>query len=649
MSLSLQDQKRLERKAKMLLMEKEIPQPKMDIVRSLLKNTSIDAEERYNAIIDLVKNCEDKKKRPAEDYQKRIEVKKEKKPVVKTQRKVSSKSVLSNGPTMSSVFVNRIFDKYKHLKLFKKRYLIKANNVFKIAFKKRLIPTKSLYRAVKLIISGQEKIMSRLPVIMDEILKDELIEDPIVYNYLKIMAAWLQQLPLITINFLESKWMDCKGFEREFKAYIIYFIQFMEMDTTTKERIIMIVEKKLREMTDLKKDDAGAEFDEKQNLEREKKIYDFMMTFRSYLPEYEIHIGLIDRELQKQFGIDTIKSLLLYIYEALIMKHETDIYEIKEYYSIKSLEINTLKWACSDEELRQVGKDDESKVRKYRERLKSELEPLEDIHKYIGLKVGGFDILSKAFDDQWKIINKRRQEYGHVFEENFFQFIDECLCHFSDIFVPFLDGSELELISPEGVQYFQPLFTKSYFENIVIKLNDILGDLTTYRINNPSTPITRDEARNVMKGTLSTFQDVKNFLNRIGDIFYDIAEELHNLEMLHIKWISIDKKDVSQIYKSADKLKIYTNSETGLAEENPAPVPLPFFNCRVGKLEMHSNIVRLHSGKHIWSESARDNVYKIITAFCYQMAYECYEERAFNALAHRKEIKHKLNELVGRL
>ena len=79
MALSAQEQKRLERKAKLFLMDKDIPPAKLEVVRSLMNNDSLENEEKYNVIIDLIKNCPDKK-RPALDESKKVEAKKPKKP-----------------------------------------------------------------------------------------------------------------------------------------------------------------------------------------------------------------------------------------------------------------------------------------------------------------------------------------------------------------------------------------------------------------------------------------------------------------------------------------------------------------------------------------------------------------------------------------
>ena len=261
------------------------------------------------------------------------------------------------------------------------------------------------------------------------------------------------------------------------------------------------------------------------------------------------------------------------------------------------------------------------------------------------MKVDGMDLLTKAFDDQWKIINKRRQDYGNLFEENFFLFIDECINYFFNILIPFLDGTLLNMTDSSGRTYTSSIFTTGYFETKKSKFNDLLNDLIIYRTNNPSSIITREEARKIMSGQLSTMADINNFLNRIGDLFYDIASELHRLERLHSEWIKQDKpKQKFPVYKPITKNAIPIEEET-----NTSFRPFPFYDCRIRKGENNSPYINLFKDKVILGDSIKESVIKFIIAFSYQTAYECYNETLYNELAHRKDIKNKIKELIGRI
>ena len=53
--------KTLERRAKAMLLSKDIPSGKMKVVRALLNNDSVEPAEKYGAIIDLIKEYPERK------------------------------------------------------------------------------------------------------------------------------------------------------------------------------------------------------------------------------------------------------------------------------------------------------------------------------------------------------------------------------------------------------------------------------------------------------------------------------------------------------------------------------------------------------------------------------------------------------------
>ena len=61
------DPKRVERRARAMLISKDIPTQKMDVVRSLMNNDSLETFEKYSAIIDLVQSCPEKKVKRYDD------------------------------------------------------------------------------------------------------------------------------------------------------------------------------------------------------------------------------------------------------------------------------------------------------------------------------------------------------------------------------------------------------------------------------------------------------------------------------------------------------------------------------------------------------------------------------------------------------
>ncbi|MDY6969732.1 MAG: hypothetical protein SVR08_13890, partial [Spirochaetota bacterium] len=238
------DTRKLERRAKALLLNKNIPSSKMEIVRSLMKNTDIPAQERYNAIIELVKSCDDKPK----------EKEKNKETLLTEQRGIDRSAHTQENdiyaPIDSNYYINDIYKKYKNLKLFRKRYLIISNNKLGVGIKKRLIPSKRLMKAIREIVAFQEKILTRLPDILMEILKDESIDDATHFNYLRIFRRWMMETPIVKYSFEEVKWMDVPAFESEIQSYIINLFSFLKMNIELKEEILLQAESKLRNLND---------------------------------------------------------------------------------------------------------------------------------------------------------------------------------------------------------------------------------------------------------------------------------------------------------------------------------------------------------------------------------------------------------------
>lgn len=646
MNTGAKDIKKIERRARAMLTNKQIPSEKMDLVRSLLSNNSLLPEEKYSAIIDLVKSCPDKPVSVTPGINAADPFVEKERPKRKTVAK--SKSAPLFGPTPEAVFINRIYSKYKYTGFFKKKYLFPANNIFRFTVRKRLIPTKKLYKFLHSIRKYQENLSVRIPEILTLILEDDNYDSPVIYNYIKQLYELLQNIPVVSVPLGRAIWMNYPGFERELKEYTKLFLSIMDMDNSTKEQIISTIETKLREMDDLKKEDTESSSGtdaEKRNLNREKYIYDYMVTLRSFIPVYKISSGGVDKVLQRKFGIDNYADFLLILNEVLVFRHTLAFDELRNYYSIRPLEVNSEKWDCPNEELKRVGKDEESRVKKYRERLQQEIEPLDETVKYITVKNDGMDVLTKSFDDQWRVINKRRQEYGNLFEENFFLFLDECVNYFYNSLLPFIDGTVFNLTDSFGRTYNSSVFSVGYFEMKKSTLNDILDDLVTYRTNNPSSIVTRDEAAKIMSGQLSTMSDVKNFLARIGDLFYQLAVELHSLERLHKKWLMNKENN-----KKVSPYKALTREDLPSVDlEDEKVRPFPFYDCRIQREDMHSPFIKLHSGKLVYGDSVKESVMKYIIAFSYQVAYECHEETLYNDLAHRKDIRRKLKELVGRI
>ncbi len=283
------EMKKLERRAKAMLLGKDIPPAKMDLVRSLMKNSEIASWERYSAIISLIQSCPDKA--PPKQRVERVEIR-PRRPVKRTQASGEAPEqrrvvVLEPG----GAFVNELYAKYKNRKLFRKRYLIHAPNKLGIGIRKRLIPAKRLLVVLGEVIAAQELILSRLSTFMQSMLDDPAVEEPIVFNYLRRFRDWMIATPLVQYSYDSIKWMDRGAFEDELKGFVVPFFSFLKLPAETRELIILQVENRLRTTDDLRKEEAGTNepeaarrAKEKRNLEREKRVYEYMMLLRSFLP-----------------------------------------------------------------------------------------------------------------------------------------------------------------------------------------------------------------------------------------------------------------------------------------------------------------------------------------------------------------------------
>jgi hypothetical protein len=84
----------------------------------------------------------------------------------------------ASSPTETSFYIDDLRRKYRSSKLFRKRHLARRDNRLGLGFRKRLIPTRRMMRLLDDLYVMQEKILTRLPVILTNILNDENIEDP---------------------------------------------------------------------------------------------------------------------------------------------------------------------------------------------------------------------------------------------------------------------------------------------------------------------------------------------------------------------------------------------------------------------------------------------------------------------------------------
>jgi hypothetical protein len=634
--LSREELKKLERKAKSLMLTKEIPQGKVDIVRSILTNGKLLEEERYKAIIELLLNLPDKKSEPLKSP-KRVGI--ETPSLVKKNATAVSSTNPYAGPTQSSVYVDDLYHKHKSKGLFKKRWLINASNKFGIGIRKRLIPSKKLLKLSREIASFQEKLASRLPIIITMVIDDLNINDPTIFNYLRIIQKWVMDTPFASYDSAQVKWMDQRHFEQQMKSFCTMYYAFRELDTGMKESIILSVETKLREMEDLKKEiihqiepDSSRSEKEKRNLHREKIVYEYMMTLRSFLPSLDSSEGILCQFLKNKYDISSLDEYCLIVMESLVFQRDIKAPEIIRYYGIKAPIVSSSIWDYSEEYIKRIGKDPESQNKRITEKLESLFSILEERYQFINIRYGTIDFIQKAFEEQWKIINKRRQDLGDIYEKDFFTFLDESLDYFIKGYLPFLDGSTLSIAETVNNRIDTFIFTKSYFENEISMFSNLLADLIRLKTDNPNLTISREEAKRIVLGQIPSMANIERFYRQLSSCFYEIGKKLQSALDSHREWMKIQTPNASPSKFPAEPGSF----------ENREPRPFPFHTFKLISKDDSHPAYKYLAGRLIVTDTLTDGVYNTITAFCFQFSDECFDRNLISDMEYRKELKKKL-------
>ncbi|MBP8081567.1 MAG: hypothetical protein KAZ87_00045 [Spirochaetes bacterium] len=630
------DTKRLERRAKYMLLSKDIPSAKMDVVKSLLSNDRLLPEEKYGAVIDLVKNCPDKK---TETEGRKIEPA----PKITVKRKSAPSFVpVLSGQASSSVFIDELFAKYHHLNVFKKKYLMHSGNWLSLTIKKRLVPSKKFFRILSEINAHQEKILPRIVSVCDMIVADEQITDPLIFNYLRTLSSWLSLSPMSSLDYGKAKWHDAPTFENEFRQYLFYAFSFNLLSLDTKEKIILSFETKLREMKDLAKEtvmpedsDSTRNGKESRNLKKEKIIFDCMLTIRSFIPTVTEAKGSLDKILENKYGFSSLCSFLSVCFECLIFRRPVTENEIISYYSITPVQSKSDSWNCSAETLKKHGKDEESIKQKKIQSIRTELKHLDEIVEMIGMKFEGSDILFSSFEEQWKIINKRRIDTLSVKNDDYMTFITELLHFFEKAFLPFLDGSIMTFSYGKN-RVESSIFTKNSFERRMSVYTDILKDLNTYKINVPNEKISKEEARKIINGSIKTMDHISSFFSRISAIFFSFAFDLHLLLNVHEKTSSESNATID--IRQPVNIRDITDYSAAL---------IPFYDSVFIASENMHPALKMNSGKAVFTDSGREGLFKLILSFCYQISYELSSEELLKELEKRRELRNEIKLLGG--
>ncbi|OHD63031.1 MAG: hypothetical protein A2176_09430 [Spirochaetes bacterium RBG_13_51_14] len=635
--------KKIERRARAMLISKDIPPHKQEVVRSLMNNRQLKSEEKYRAIYDLIQNCPDKKVvfhheevAPPEP--------------VKTRKTSRDKKTRPPGqelfaPTETSYYVDDIYEKYYNLKLFRKRYLVHRNNRVGIGIRKRIIPAKSFLKLMNYIAEVQGGLAGRLVIIMMDMLKDPAADDPTVFNYLRLIRRWMTEVPLVHLRYDAVKWMERVQFEREMRNWITWFFSFLKLDGEVREKILIEVENRLRMMDDLRKDnfidgepDAYRRDKEKRNLEKEKQVYEYIMLLRSFLPVDPRQECLLSKRLKQRYGLDSFVDLLMAIEDALVFQRPMRQDDVETYFGVCAPLVSSIAWDYSEDFLKKVGKDTESLQNKKRESLRKGLEPYETMAALLRHDDAGQNLLLKGVEDQWRYIDRKHYDPKTTYNENYIHFLDALVQYFKNMYLPLLDGTTIVFRDTARQEHEGSFFSFNYFQSHLERFSSILDEMHFFRTNNPTLSVGRDEARKHMKGSGTSLGSVERFMRSIGECFYAIGKELQDVYEMHRRWVA------GRTMTAGSEPVRDTIKDRLLDDTSEWGRPIPFYDCVIKEIEDGSALSKELAGKRVLEDSLWEGVYIRMNAFAYQVAYECMSEFLARDLENRKALLKKIEE-----
>jgi len=666
---SEQDRKRLERQARSLILTKEISVDDKDRINSFMRNPNIPHEERYTNIINILKKSPDKeiadiedeeednkekenkeiivKKDNARDLKKSVSLKKNPVPANKRQiPPVRSANVNVpplnfpdiNGPTETKLYINDIYLRFKRYKLFKKRHLVRRDNKLGFGFSKRLIPSKKFLMIMNDIKIFQEDILSRLPQILERILKDESIETPLEFNYLRQLRRWMIISPFTSTPYDKIKWMEQWDFERELKAYTTYFHSFMRMESETRELVLAIVEKFLREEPDLLKEEISEDEDrwiairkENENYRKEKYIFEYLGSFRSFIAIHGESDSLLAAFIKKKYEILSLEELLNIALEALVFQRPFTGSELREYFEIRPPAVSSEVWDLSNARLKIYGKDPESKRKKQAEKLKGQLLWYDTIYQLIKIDDNGQNILLSSVDEQWKYVDRISRDAEDSLKQNFIVFIEGLVHYFKNLMIPVLNGEPL-LFDLHGNSIEGAIFSHDFLMDEIREIESLIVDIYNFRNINPTLKITGDELKKIIAGKISSMNHVEGIVFKAGSGFYAIGNKLHEVYQNHLKAAGKDKKTELRTtpLDPADN-----NSESFI----------PYSKCIFKGFEPRTPLLKRVAGRKVLSDSMKGGIIIFIIAYCYQAAFLCGYPQIQNDLGKRDIIRRQIKDL----
>lgn len=616
------DIKSLKRKAKIMLLSKDIPPAKMEIVRALLANERILEQEKYNAIIDLVKQYPDKPVLPSSPG--KVELKKN-----EEYKKIEAYNTKNT---------SYVYQRYKHTKLFKKRILVHANNKFGIGFLRRLIPSQRFLRLNQKLFDCNNAVRQRLYRVLTDIVNDQSINEPKIFNYCVVLYNVLGSSCLLDKHYMELKWLRPENFKDLMLPYFSQMLKLALLDAETKEAVIQLIDSKLRQSQDLQKKN---DVQNKTNVTIEQYIHDFITTLRCLLYPANSAECSLTRVLQKEGSIPSFESFSIACVECLIAGTPAVLSDIVRVFEINAPRVSDTSWNFDNEELVRAGKDPESLKRKAKEALHKRLDPYDEFHRLLLYAPEGKEIAIQGFDDQRKIIDKRNEFYEDVYAKDIIIALEGILLAFLNQYSSLLDGTMIYFENNQN-QFEGCLFSETYFSHEMARFSEILSEINTFRTNNPTFHVTRDELIEGISKKKKSLYPIERFMTVIGDMFYDIGVELFTLYCRHRRWMfsgSPGKEDAVM------RTSFSKHTASILPFDDTDAMPIPFSDCIITGFSKARPLARLLHHKPVLHATLRDGIFPQLAAYCLQVAQICLNDRLYGHLDDRSKILAEIRNL----
>ncbi len=302
--------------------------------------------------------------------------------------------------------------------------------------------------------------------------------------------------------------------------------------------------------------------------------------------------------------------------------------------------VSAVEWDYSLDAVKKAGKDPESRKRRHIESLKQRLAPYEELHALLKLKMDGHDLLLRAFEEQWRMVDRRQRDFENIHEEDFFSFLDGCVNYFNNCFVPVIDGSAIRFEDGNRESLEGVVFAPGVFAAELLGLSQVLGEMHSFKTNNPTLALGREEVLRIFQGQIPSMQHVERFVSAIGRLFFGIGNRMQAVYDMHQRWRAARTAAEMEVLRSP------LERET-LAAGEDAVAPLPFHDCRISGFENARALSKTLAGRYLVADSP-GGLIEHIAAFAYQLAYECRNENIETELSRRKELLAEIRELSGK-